>query len=160
MTSIPTDWNGWRFRSRLEARWAIFFTEMGIKFDYEPIGFKLDDGCKYLVDFWLPQIKMFAEVKCGFPTERESAKAQLLHKGSGANVIFLDGAPDFRRYYAVVMDCGLYNLVPLLLDIHNYRKHFAEGRLFSDADQDQEFDFSSEYKAAIHASRAERFDGK
>lgn len=33
---IPTLYNGARFRSRLEARWAAFFDLVGWKWDYEP----------------------------------------------------------------------------------------------------------------------------
>jgi hypothetical protein len=31
--TIETIYNGYRFRSRLEARWAVFFDAMGIKYD-------------------------------------------------------------------------------------------------------------------------------
>lgn len=38
MPSIPTTYNGIRFRSRLEARWAAYFDLRGdIKWDYEPL---------------------------------------------------------------------------------------------------------------------------
>lgn len=33
---IPTTYKGIRFRSRLEARWAVFFDLMGWRWDYEP----------------------------------------------------------------------------------------------------------------------------
>ena len=49
--AIETVYNGYRFRSRLEARWAVFFDAMGIKYLYEPQGFKFDDGTTYLPDF-------------------------------------------------------------------------------------------------------------
>src|ERR1039458_4891322 len=101
MTPIPTEWHGWRFRSRCEARWAVFLETLGIEFVFEPEGFSLEDGTLYLPDFWLPKLKLFCEVKPGFPTERESIKAELLAKGSGSNVLFLDGPPDFKAYYAV-----------------------------------------------------------
>lgn len=47
---IETQYNGYRFRSRLEARWAVFFDETGIQYEYEPEGFDLD-GVWYLPDF-------------------------------------------------------------------------------------------------------------
>ena len=52
--AIETEYNGYRFRSRLEARWAVFFDELGIKYQYEPEGFDLD-GTLYLPDFYLPE---------------------------------------------------------------------------------------------------------
>jgi hypothetical protein len=48
---IETRYKGYRFRSRLEARWAVFFDCMGSSWEYEPEGFVLDDGTHYLPDF-------------------------------------------------------------------------------------------------------------
>lgn len=33
---IETIYNGYRFRSRLEARWAVFFDALGVEYQYEP----------------------------------------------------------------------------------------------------------------------------
>ena len=49
--AIGTVYKGYRFRSRLEARWAVFFDKLGIVYEYEPEGFYLSDGRKYLPDF-------------------------------------------------------------------------------------------------------------
>jgi len=38
---IETKYKGYRFRSRLEARWAVFFDTLGLKWWYEPEGFDL-----------------------------------------------------------------------------------------------------------------------
>lgn len=46
-----TVYNGYRFRSRLEARWAVFFDSLGVKYEYEPEGFKLPGLGGYLPDF-------------------------------------------------------------------------------------------------------------
>lgn len=51
MQAIETQHNGYRFRSRLEARWAIFLDTLGVLYEYEPEGFILDDGSWYLPDF-------------------------------------------------------------------------------------------------------------
>lgn len=59
---IETVYNGYRFRSRLEARWAVFFDASGIRYEYEPDGFEVD-GEKYLPDFYLPELDVYAEVK-------------------------------------------------------------------------------------------------
>lgn len=37
---IETKYNGFRFRSRLEARWASFFDMIGLKYEYEVEGLK------------------------------------------------------------------------------------------------------------------------
>lgn len=49
--AIETYYNGYRFRSRLEARWAVFFDTLGVSYEYEPQGFKLPNGMCYLPDF-------------------------------------------------------------------------------------------------------------
>lgn len=48
---IETFYNGYRFRSRLEARWAVFFDALGVEYEYEPEGFLLPSGRRYLPDF-------------------------------------------------------------------------------------------------------------
>ena len=48
---IETFYKGYRFRSRLEARWAVFFDSLGIEWEYEPEGFQLPSGACYLPDF-------------------------------------------------------------------------------------------------------------
>lgn len=48
---IETIYNGYRFRSRLEARWAVFFDSLHVQYEYEPEGFDLGNGLYYLPDF-------------------------------------------------------------------------------------------------------------
>lgn len=61
--AIETYYKGYRFRSRLEARWAVFFDSIGIPYEYETEGYVLQDGTKYLPDFYLPWFKAFVEIK-------------------------------------------------------------------------------------------------
>ena len=53
LKAIETEYKGYRFRSRLEARWAVFFDACGVKWEYEPEGFVLPNGQHYLPDFLL-----------------------------------------------------------------------------------------------------------
>ncbi|WP_354643893.1 hypothetical protein [Kitasatospora camelliae] len=62
ITPIETKYAGCKFRSRLEARWAVFFDTLGIKWQYEPQGYVVN-GKPYLPDFRLPDLKAFVEVK-------------------------------------------------------------------------------------------------
>lgn len=64
IAAIPTTYNGVTFRSRTEARWAVFFDQLDIPWDYEPEGYQLKAGW-YAPDFWLPSHEMFFEVKPG-----------------------------------------------------------------------------------------------
>lgn len=61
--AIETVYKGYRFRSRSEARWAVFFDTLGVKYIYEPEGYVFEDGTRYLPDFYLPNANMFFEVK-------------------------------------------------------------------------------------------------
>jgi hypothetical protein len=68
---IETSYNGLKFRSRLEARWAVVFDYLGIRYEYEPEGFTITDPCKenrwnYLPDFRLPEVGCWVEVKGDF----------------------------------------------------------------------------------------------
>lgn len=61
--AIPTEYNGIKFRSKLEAKYAKAFDSLGIPWLYEEVGFEFDDGIKYCPDFYLPDSKQFFEVK-------------------------------------------------------------------------------------------------
>jgi len=56
MKAIDTYYNGKLFRSRLEARWAVFFDQCGVSYEYEPEGYDLGDGIWYLPDFLLHDV--------------------------------------------------------------------------------------------------------
>lgn len=51
--AIETSYAGCRFRSRTEARWAVLFDALKIRWEYELEGFELPSG-RYLPDFLLP----------------------------------------------------------------------------------------------------------
>lgn len=96
MTPIETRYKGYRFRSRLEARWAVFFDALGLRWEYEPEGFELGGGVRYLPDFKLDGL-YFAEVKPEARDGCEFDKARLLAR-QGATVIGLGGLPSTIAY--------------------------------------------------------------
>lgn len=96
---IQTNYKGYRFRSRLEARWAVFFDAMGYRWEYEPEGYILEGGERYLPDFWLPEYKMFAEVK---PQGGRSNKIHLLAIQSKTAGVCLCGLPRFDYYPCLI----------------------------------------------------------
>ncbi len=77
MNPIQTQYKGCLFRSRLEARWAVFFDDLGIEWQYEVEGFEKKisisndefgnvhefETVRYLPDFYLPQSGTWVEVK-------------------------------------------------------------------------------------------------
>jgi hypothetical protein len=93
---IETRYRGYLFRSRLEARWAVYFDALELEWEYEKEGFNLD-GLLYLPDFWLPQPHWWAEVKPeAFSTGELRKAARLAWKHSP--VILLKGPPALRTY--------------------------------------------------------------
>jgi hypothetical protein len=62
MQAIETRYKGYNFRSRLEARWVVFFDSLGYEWAYEKEGFE-KDGHRYLPDFFLPGTCTWVEVK-------------------------------------------------------------------------------------------------
>lgn len=98
---IQTAYKNHLFRSRIEARWAVYFDVIGINWVYEKEGYDLGDGLYYLPDFWLPQVEMWAEVKPGKFSLLELEKAKRLVKGTGFSLIMLEGPPACRSYEVV-----------------------------------------------------------
>lgn len=90
LKAIETVYQGCRFRSRLEARWAIFFDTLRILWKYEAEGYDLD-GTQYLPDFWLPEYNCFVEIKGQEPTKEEIDKAYKLCLYSGKEVYVFSG---------------------------------------------------------------------
>jgi len=95
--SIDTNYKGYYFRSRLEARWAVYFDSLGIDYIYEPQGFFLDDGSKYLPDFYLPDFKTFVEVKGDFLDSFDYNRAKRLVKQTNLPLIILDRDPSLKH---------------------------------------------------------------
>jgi hypothetical protein len=98
LKAIQTYYRGVSFRSRLEARWAVFFDCLDIRWQYEKQGYDLPSG-NYLPDFWLPDILdgSWFEVKGDEPSELEELKGLELARLSGCRYFLVSGdmpAPD------------------------------------------------------------------
>lgn len=95
MAAIQTKYKGYRFRSRLEARWAVFFDALGVEWLYEPEGFDLAEAGLYLPDFYLPKVEngLWVEIKAGMPTEVERKKMRALVNFTGKQGTFRCGEP-------------------------------------------------------------------
>lgn len=50
------------FRTRIEARWAVFFDSLGVEYWAEPWGYSIGGGW-YIPDFYLPDLEVFVEVR-------------------------------------------------------------------------------------------------
>lgn len=62
--AIETYYAGHHFRSRLEARWAHVFNDLGLRWEYEPQGYLVGEQRRpYLPDFYLTDLGWWVEVK-------------------------------------------------------------------------------------------------
>lgn len=104
--AIQTIYRGYRFRSRLEARWAVFFETLGLKWEYEPEGFELGDGFRYLPDFRVTypgrnrseQHTHWFEVKGDLTQISQSEWEKLVRFSEREDLVLLDGVPTQRMY--------------------------------------------------------------
>lgn len=108
---LPTRFGGRLFRSRTEARWAVFFHTLGVRWEYEPEGYALDSGA-YLPDFYIPAWDSFFEVKSWAEIsrfEKHCKRALQLRRAAnvaGSYVIF--GAPELLQCSAIFDWDGVY----------------------------------------------------
>lgn len=104
--AIETKYDGYKFRSRLEARWATFFNTLGIPYEYEKEGYNLE-GTWYLPDFWLPEQECWIEIKGEKPTEEEMGKARdlALYTDNPVHIIYGNiGLPDHKNAHKILME--------------------------------------------------------
>ena len=106
--AIETIWAGCRFRSRLEARWAVFFNAIGYTigedclYEYDDvIGFDGKSQIRYLPDFYFPKEGIYAEVKGTTEAlQHDSEKIGMCIDYGGPlsdGIIILGNIPDYTR---------------------------------------------------------------
>lgn len=158
---IQTRYRGRFFRSRLEARYAIFFDKLGIRWQYEPEGFDLHGGSRYLPDFWIEQGGFFAEVK---PSHLSfDGKHRDFCNQTGYGLLLLDGEPAMRIYKVLENmsgDGAEEWPVSLDMDFHDTRDEnrfwqFPEDLATSRSIESQ---FSPRFRKALDAALSERFE--
>ena len=159
--AIDTYYKGYKFRSRLEARWAVYFDSIGLEWEYEKEGYEFDDGTKYLPDFWLPEVKMWAEVKPIKLNEKEEKKIFNLVNHTGYPVLELIGVPEIKTYNCWKIYKGTaWNCDEVLLSIA-YNKFFKNERRFysmpGEPEETWEFNFP-DISRAVNKARSARFE--
>ena len=88
-----TFYNGYVFRSRLEAKWSFVFSSLGLNYKYEPELFETPIG-KYLPDFYMPDLNIFVEIKPFAANNIEGAKIDFVSKKTGRPAILIAGIAD------------------------------------------------------------------
>lgn len=162
--AIETPFHGYRMRSRLEARWGVYFEALGVKWEYEKEGFETPFG-RYLPDFWLPQVSMWAEVKPTWPAD-ELRKFDAVVQATNFPLLILDGLPEAVNYWAIVPEdepsqidsAGIHWMDYLFSDD---RYWMDESRLYGDTGNvypgREKLERSVDLKA-LDAARAARFE--
>ncbi len=165
-TPIPTRYAGYHFRSRLEARWAVFFDSLGIRWEYEPEGFQISDGM-YLPDFvlWDRSLgNVYVEVKPSPSAEIDWRRAKLLATETDLKVLLLAGPPKDQRHtlYLAERDAASIGLVPYgeRTPIRSFVwATFAPHRILcEDVRNHRTHESSPEFLQAIAAARSARFE--
>lgn len=155
---IETRYNGYFFRSRQEARWAVFLDEMRIPYRYEIEGFDFGNEIHYLPDFWLPETKTWLEIKGNMPNEDEILKATLLAQNGKCNVVITWCDFDPRSITPYAID------IPEMMFLGRDRRGVFSslsgvGWTAIMRDNGGEFGWLM-IKRAFEKARAARFDGK
>ncbi len=102
--SIPTKYSGHIFRSRLEAKVAVFFDVLSLSWEYEPEGYDLPMNGWYLPDFLLKKNEklkndIWVECKGKKPTIEEDNKLNELACTTGILGGFFISSETFTRNY-------------------------------------------------------------
>lgn len=129
--AIDTPYKGYLFRSRLEARWAVFFDALKIRWRYEDEGFRLRDGRLYLPDFFLPDfdgiLGMFVEVK---PDGGDFSTAIQFSHDSKKPMWLAEGIPADRAWKYMTNDLEDSDCMVEVVGIPNADKAAGQDRMF------------------------------
>lgn len=159
MKPKDTHYNGYRFRSRLEARWAVFFDTFGVPYQYEKEGYVLD-GISYLPDFWLPLDDVehgnkgwgyWLEIKPVALTMKEELLLEKLVEHTGHNAYAFAGNP-WRGEYAVSNWMMNRATNKAFCAFKNQREFPYDFALFS------HWDLKCNFDEALKAARSARFE--
>ena len=136
--AIETIYKGFRFRSRLEARWAVFFDKLGIEWEYESQGFELADGTRYLPDFFIytssyknykPGSGYWVEIKGPVATKTEIEKMQKICINTDRSGYIFSGAP-YPDNYVHCHHSGHISIRPNPRDDEFYKSAFFKAFCF------------------------------
>ena len=89
---IQTEYRGRFFRSRLEARWAVFLDTLEVEWVYEREAYALRGGLAYLPDFWLPELDCWVEIKGEEASQEAHEKARALATATDKRVYIFSGS--------------------------------------------------------------------
>lgn len=138
---VKTQYKGYSFRSRLEARWAVFFDALSARWEYEPDGYPLRSGEVYLPDFLIHNTAygdLYIEVK-GTMTDADARKVRDFAYSSDevefdgpdrANIFVVGNMPygeNFNELTSEVSRTENDDLFGLTFNLRTLRKSFMPG---------------------------------
>jgi hypothetical protein len=139
--AIETLFHGIYYKSREEAKWAVFFWSLGIPYKYEAEGYPLRNELKYLPDFYLPDQDCFIEIKNETSDLRlmqdhtALEKASYLNEKTGKDVFLFYQIPDPQA-----SDGGVVDGLGAIAWTEKTRKQRMEEKMFP-----RMFDYLDEY---------------
>lgn len=148
--AIETYYAGCRFRSRLEARWAVFFDALDIDWQYEPQGFEwsvdtYDEDwtmstttVRWLPDFYLPATGTWVEVKGSHDVLLADLKRISFIADSGTAIPGMRESCDTTRGVVILGDIPRPDIadkskwIPIHPIIQHHKGLFANGLVFGE----------------------------
>jgi len=154
MKAIETEYNGILFRSRLEARWAIFFDACKLDWVYEPDCFVLSNNQKYTPDFYIPKYRLYIEVKPSLWWQNIDYHKNRYELFEGDLLILSDDFPSLRvsKLYHNHNGEKLENVV-VFCPNNKYEPFFYTGCYLGDTDSF----FDGEYEEELNKVKSYRF---
>lgn len=160
---IETIYNGYRFRSRLEARWAVFFDSIGWDYEYEPQGFELPSGLRYLPDFlvWINLYNYdkvepyYVEIKPKGVPMSDYERKKIAGFSRQKDLLLLEDTPSVNSVYKIISNIdGSIEDTDFIFEAHKYGIYYSSDSLADISDEDA----SPRTFNAIRMARGARFE--
>lgn len=140
------------FRSRLEAKWAVYFHLLGVKWEYEPVKFELQNGDTYIPDFYFPDYDFYAEVK---PLQQEDVRWSYFDAG----LVLMFGSPHAKPMPSNMRDeRGFGVCPPLVIPFYDLVEDNEDKFWYCGGDEDMSN--ISPFKESIRAANMYRFESR
>lgn len=153
--AIKTVYADHLFRSRLEARWAVYFDALGIKWEYESEGYAVN-GSAYLPDFYFPELDFYGEVKPADFGDTDLAKWTAFAEAIRKPLVIFEGLPhakDCRAfYYDGLVFTDYQRVIPFA---HLTREKYG---MFWHCGNPENWSAYQPYRAAISKAKQKQFE--
>jgi len=154
MKAINTHFDNLYFRSRLEARWAVYFKSLGIEYVYEMEGYNFD-GFNYLPDFYFPKYDFYGEVKHKHFGDVDAERWNSFVTNIKKPLIIFDGTPNAKPLKSLFWEGEIlteYQTIPFADLMKTSFGYFFYAGGYEDFAQFEP------YKGAVSKARKARFE--